>query len=253
MRTITIRPVLEDGVPVEAERMTPDILAGLSPEEIGDLEAWHGNRRHRMVELFEISASSDLASPEETNLILDGDFSSVKRIGEKMTAGGVVIRGNVGMHTGNNMRGGEIRILGDAGDWLGREMRGGKILVKGNAGNYVGSGYRGEKCGMRGGEILVEGNAEAFLGEHLCGGTIRVAGDVGDFPGAMNQGGEIFIGGSTHLPGAEMTKGKIVVKGLARVLPSYQLLENVEMEGKSYRKLTGDLVENGKGELYIAL
>ncbi|NYT02104.1 MAG: formylmethanofuran dehydrogenase subunit C, partial [Methanosarcinales archaeon] len=118
MRTITIRPALMDGVPVEAERITPDILAGLSLKEMEDLEAWHGNRRLRMADLFEISADSGPASPEETTLVLDGDFTPVKRIGEKMTAGLVEIRGSAGMHTGNNMRGGEIRIQGDAGDWL---------------------------------------------------------------------------------------------------------------------------------------
>ena len=144
-----------------------------------------------------------------------------------------------------------MRILGNADDWLGREMRGGSIIVEGNAGNYAGAGYRGERCGMRGGEIEIRGNAGAYLGEHLCGGNIRVAGSAGGFPGAANQGGTIFIGGSCHLPGAEMTKGAIIVNGKAKVLPGYQKLEIVTIGGEKYQKYAGDLVENGKGELFI--
>lgn len=76
-------------------------------------------------------------------------------------------------------------------------------------------------------------------------------GDAGDFPGAANQGGSIFIGGSTYLPGAEMSKGTITVKGEAKVLPSYQRTEVVELEGEAYQKYAGDLVDGGKGELFV--
>ncbi len=115
-----------------------------------------------------------LVKPEETTVILEGDFSRVKRIGENMSAGTVEVRGDVGMRAGSGMKGGVLRVQGNADDWLGREMRGGKIIVLGNAGNYAGAGYRGEKCGMRGGEIEIEGQAGAYLGEHMCGGSIRV-------------------------------------------------------------------------------
>ena len=77
----------------------------------------------------------------------------------------------------------------------------------------------------------------AYLGEHLCGGSIRIGGDAGDFPGAANQGGTIFIGGSTYLPGAEMSKGTITVKGEAKVLPSFQKMEIVQIDGLDYPKV----------------
>lgn len=118
--------------------------------------------------------------------------------------------------------------------------------------DYVGAGYRGESCGMRGGEIRIEGSAGDYLGEHLCGGKITVLGDAGDFPGIANRGGVIVIGGNAHLPGAEMASGAITVFGRARVLPSYQRQETVEIDGQSLKKFLGDLVDGGKGELYVA-
>jgi formylmethanofuran dehydrogenase subunit C len=108
-----------------------------------------------------------------------------------------------------------------------------------------------EKCGMRGSEIKVGGNAGAYLGEHLCGGSIRVRDDAGDFAGAINQGGAIFIGGSTYLPGAEMTKGTITVKEKARILSSYQKTEIISIEGEDLQKYVGDLVEKGAGEIFV--
>lgn len=252
MRTVVLTLILDLSVPVEAEKITPDTFAGLSVEQIKALDVWHGNRAVRLSDIFEVNADGELTAPEETRIMINGDISRVKRIGEGMAAGAIEASGSIGMHAGNNMRGGSIHIRGNAGDWLGREMRGGNINVDGSAGNYAGGGYRGEKCGMRGGEIHITGSAGDFLGEHLCGGTIRVGGDTGDFAGAMNQGGTIWIGGDAHLPGAEMTKGMIAVTGRASVLPSFQDSGVVEIEGKRYRKYLGDLVESGKGELYVA-
>ena len=252
MREIVIRPRREFRVPVEAERISPDVFAPLSIEEIGSLEVWEGNRRKALSDLFDISGDEGPGRAEETQISLSGDFTRVKRVGEKMTSGRIAVGGDVGMHAGNGMAAGEILVDGNAGDWLGREMRGGKISVLGDAGDYVGAGYRGESCGMRGGEIRIEGSAGDYLGEHLCGGTITVKGDVGDFPGIANRGGTIVIGGDAHLPGAEMASGTITVRGRARVLPSYQYVETVEIEGLRLKKFLGDLVEEGKGELYAA-
>jgi formylmethanofuran dehydrogenase subunit C len=253
MRTITLRPLRAFAVPVEAEVISPDRLAGLSLEKIRSLEVWEGNRNVKILELFQVGGDDLPAAPQETTLRLEGDFSRVKRVGEGMSAGTVEVYGEVGMRAGSNMAGGLLRVEGNAGDWLGREMRGGKIVIVGDAGNYVGSGYRGEKCGMRGGEIDIEGNAGAYLGEHMCGGAIRVKGDAGDFPGAANQGGTIFIGGGAYLPGAEMTKGSITVRGRAEVLPGYQRMEVVQIGGVEHQRYVGDLVENGKGDLFVAL
>jgi formylmethanofuran dehydrogenase subunit C len=253
MRTITITPKKAFRISVEAENISPDKFASLNIEQIKSLTVWQGNRKIMLSDLFTVEGDDAPATAEETTIRLAGDFFQVKRIGEGMTAGVVEVQGSIGMHAGNNMLGGLLSIAGNADDWLAREMRGGKVVVMGNAGNYVGGGYRGEKCGMRGGEIEVKGSAGAYLGEHLCGGSIRIGGDAGDFPGAANQGGTIFIGGSTYLPGAEMSKGTITVKGEAKVLPSFQKMEIVQIDGLAFQKYAGDNVDNGKGELLVGV
>jgi formylmethanofuran dehydrogenase subunit C len=253
MRAVNIQLLRLFSISVEAEVISPDRFAPLTLAQIQSLVVWEGNRKRKLSDLFAVKGDEGPAKPEDTVVRLEGDFSRVKRVAEGMTAGSVEVLGNVGMQAGNSMKGGLLKVEGDADDWLGREMRGGKIVVTGNAGNYVGSGYRGEKCGMRGGEIEIGGNVGAYLGEHLCGGSIRVNGDAGDFPGAANQGGTILIGGNTYLPGAEMTKGTITVKGEARILPSYQRMEMVNLEGTDYQKYVGDLTESGKGELLVAV
>jgi formylmethanofuran dehydrogenase subunit C len=253
MRTITIRPIKSFQISIQAECISPDKLASKSLAQILSMEVWEGNRKRNLSDLFKVEGDDGVAKTEEVAIRLDGDFSRVKRVAEGMSAGTMEVLGSIGMHAGNNMVGGLLRIVGDGDDWLGREMRGGKIVVLGNAGNYAGAGYRGEKCGMRGGEMEIAGHAGAYLGEHMCGGSILVGGDAGDFPGASNQGGLIIIGGGTYLPGAEMTKGSITIKGRAKMLPSYQKMEPTKIDGIDYQKYVGDLVENGKGEIYMAM
>jgi formylmethanofuran dehydrogenase subunit C len=253
MKSLTLRPRKAFDIPVEAEILSPDKLAGLSLSQIGLQEVWQGNKKMNLSDLFQVDGDDTPAKPEEMVIRLEGDFSRVKRIGENMSSGTVEVGGDAGMRAGSGMKGGFLRVQGNADDWLGREMRGGKIEISGNAGNYAGAGYRGEKCGMRGGEMEIAGKAGAYLGEHMCGGSIKVGGDAGDFPGSANQGGTIIISGGTYLPGAEMTKGSITIKGSAKMLPSYQKMEMVKIGDADYQKYFGDLVENGKGEIYVAV
>lgn len=252
MRYIKILPLQTFEVPIEAENICPDVFADLTLSQIGNLEVWEGNRKKVISDLFQVSGDDVLTSTKDTLVVLDGDFSRVKRIGENMTAGTIEAKGDLGMHAGNNMTDGSLQVEGSAGSWLGREMRGGLIVVKGNAGDYVGSGSRGEACGMRGGDIRIEGSTGDYLGEHMCGGSIMVNGDGGDFPGASNRGGFIVIGGDAYLPGAEMASGSMVVKGKARVLPSYQYQGLVGFQGMTLNKYLGDLADNGKGNVYAA-
>src|SRR5262249_51404695 len=146
-------------IPVEAENITPDNLAGKSRAEILTLPVQHGNAPAPVGEFF--SAEGDAADGE---LTIEGDCSRVKWIGAGMTRGRIIIRGNVGMHLGSEMKGGEIEVHGNAGDWVGGEMRGGRIHVHGDAGHLVGAAYRGSAAGMRGGVILVDGKAGNEIG-----------------------------------------------------------------------------------------
>src|SRR5918994_1485918 len=144
--TLTLRE--EPVVPLEAEALCPDRLAGASRAEIEALPVWHGNERTRLAEFFAVSGAGG-------DVRVEGDLSRVKLVGAGMTAGRLVVAGDVGMHAGAGMRGGELHVEGDAGDWAGAGMHGGTLVVLGSAGAQLGGVDSGERAGMRGGEILV--------------------------------------------------------------------------------------------------
>ncbi len=250
MQEVYLKPRMEFKISIEAENISPDKFANKNEKEILSLEAWMGNHKTTLGELFSIKVSSAGAAAD-TKVVMEGDFSRVKRIGEGMSAGLIAIRGNVDMHLGAKMGGGKITVAGNADSWAGREMKGGEIVIEGNAGYYLGAGYRGEPCGMRGGKILVLGNALDFAGEHMCGGEIIVKGNAGLLPGLSNNGGKIVIEGSTSRPGGEMLKGTIIAATVEEMLPVFKFEGTEVLEGVAYKKYAGDVVVNGKGVLYL--
>ncbi|MBS7247294.1 MAG: formylmethanofuran dehydrogenase subunit C [Candidatus Jordarchaeales archaeon] len=264
MSRIEITPLEKPRVPVEAEVISPDVFAGKSLEEIGNLEVWRGNRKKKLKELFKISGDVG-GKPSEVTIIINGDASFAKRIGQNMTAGEIVIKGNVGMHVGAGMMGGKIVVEGNADHWAGAEMKAGVLHIKGNAGNYLGGNYRGG-VGMselqKGvyGTIIVEGNAGNEVGAWMSGGKIIVKGDVGAFAGVHMSGGSIVVHGNVaERAGGEMKGGSIIAMGrLSELLPSFEYkgeAGEVEVYGEKipgpFLTFTGDLAENGKGMIYL--
>jgi formylmethanofuran dehydrogenase subunit C len=190
--TLTLRE--QPDVPLEAEVLTPDQLAG----DIAALPLWHGKERTRVGEFFEVSGSG-------ADVRLEGDLSRVKYVGAGMTAGRLTVAGDVGAHAGAGMRGGELRVEGDAGDHAGAGMRGGTLVVRGSAGRGLG----GER--MRGGEIVVHGDAGEQAGAGLRRGLIAVAGRAGEAAGQRMLAGTIVaLRGVGRRAGAGMRRGSIV-------------------------------------------
>ena len=250
MQTVTLKPIKEIKISVEAENISPDKFAGKTEKDIQSLEAWMGNQKTALGELFSVKVEGS-GSAADTKIIMDGNFSRIKRIGEGMTAGLIMIKGNVDMHLGAKMSGGKIPVTGNVDSWAGREMKGGELIIEGNAGYYLGSGYRGETCGMRGGKITVLGSALDFLGEHMCGGEIIVKGNAGILPGLSNNGGKIVIEGNTSRPGSEMAKGTIIVGAVDEMMPVFKPEGTEAVDGVNYKKYSGDVIVNGKGVLYV--
>jgi len=256
---LKIREKIE--IMVEAEAIRPESFAGKSKEEIEALLVWQGPKKLPLSSFFDVEASSPSASPEETRIILQGDLSRVKRIGEGMKAGSIEIDGPAGMHLGAEMAGGSIVVKGNAGSWSGREMKGGLLHIKGDCGDHVGSAYRGSWRGMTGGQIIVEGNARSQLGGGLAGGQITVGGDVENFCGIRQSGGLILVRGSAvRGVGAEMNGGTIAVcKDILQPSPGFvetgreedPTVGEVKLEGR-FVKLSGDyaLSKNAKGTIY---
>lgn len=252
MQTVTLSLKEKNAVPIEADSINPDNFASKSKDEIEAVLVWYGNAQVAVGDLFDVAVDGS-GSADETKIVINGDASRIKRIGEGMSAGEIEINSNVDMHCGSNMTGGKITINGDADSWVGCEMKGGEIVVNGNGSYYVGGGYRGEACGMKGGKITVTGNVRDYLGEHMCGGEIVVKGDAGLLPGISNSGGSIIIEGNTTMPASEMKSGTLLVKGEAlELLPSFSEDGTEDVDGVTYRKFVGDVnVAGSKGVLLV--
>lgn len=263
-RTLALRE--EPVVPLEAEVLCPDRLAGASRTEVEALPVWHGNERARVGEFFAVSGAGD-------DVRLEGDLRRVKHVGAGMTAGRLTVAGDVGMHAGAGMRGGELHVEGDAGDWAGAGMRGGTLVVRGSAGSQLGGAYPGERAGMRGGEIVVHGSAGAQAGAGLRRGLIAVAGRVGEAAGLRMLAGTIVaLGGLGPRAGAGMRRGSLISTAPATPLATFVFscvyrppflrlylrrlralglaVSDAQLDGR-YARWCGDGLELRRGEILI--
>lgn len=262
MAEIKLVPRGRIGITVEAEVIRPDLLAGKTEDEIGRLIVWQGPRELPLSQFFEVELQGP--AQEETRIIIDGDVSRVKRIGQGMKSGVIEIRGAAGMYTGAEMAGGQILVQGDAGSWSGMEMRGGLLQIAGNAADHVGSAYRGNWRGMTGGQILIGGDARSQLGGGLAGGSITVEGNVENFCAIRQSGGLILIkGNAVRGLGAEMNGGTVVLSGAVESFTPGFIHQDVEsdprigelqLEGR-FARFSGDYAagKNPKGVLYCRM
>src|SRR6476659_11129689 len=214
MLTLTLKK--PTAVPLEAECLSPDVLAPLKHADVRALPVYLGKRQCRLDDHFDIEGDGS------DEIEIRGDLAKVKWIGRGMTRGRIRVVGNAGMHLGAYMTGGTIEVTGNATDWVGGEMAGGTIHVRGNAGGQLGSAYRGSTSGMSGGTILVEGSAGIEMGMRMKRGLIAIRGPVRDFAGLQMKGGTIVLmGGAEIRTGAWMTRGTIVCLKPVRLLPTF--------------------------------
>jgi formylmethanofuran dehydrogenase subunit C len=251
-------------VPLEAEVLSPDVIAALGHDEVRALPVVLGKRQCRLDDFFEVEGAGS------AELEIRGDVGRVKWIGRGMTRGRITIVGNAGMHLGAYMKGGSIEVTGRASDWIGAEMRGGVIHVRGDAGGQIGAAYRGSLSGMNGGTILIEGSAGIEVGMRMRRGLIAVKGRVRDFAGLQMKAGTIIL-----MDGAELRTGAWMVRGTIISLKPLQLLPTFAgacayqptflriyakhlatfgfhlPAGGAYQRYTGDGAVPGKGEILV--
>ena len=277
MKELTLTPTTMPKIPVEAEVICPDVVAGRTLEEIRGLKVYVGNSVHGLGEFFEVEGEvADKAA--EQMIVIDGSVPTVKYIGAKMSAGSILVRGCAGMHTGAQMSGGELSVEENTRNWAGAEMRGGLLRIGGDSRNQTGAAYRGSSEGMTGGCILVEGDAGFETGSFMRRGMIVVKGDVGPFAGVHMNGGEIFVfGRAARRLGAEAKGNGGFIACLGEVeslLPTYvydttyvptmmklymrQLKEGLGvLKAESFldapfRRYRGDVAVGGNAEILIA-
>jgi len=264
MITLTFKE--QPNVPLEAEVISPDVMASLPHDEVCALPIFLGRRRRRLDDFFDVEGEAS----EEVEI--RGDAGRVKWIGRGMTRGQINISGNAGMHLGALMRGGSIEVTGNASDWVGGEMRGGLIRVRGNVGGQIGAAYRGSQTGMRDGTILIGGSAGLEIGMRMKRGTIAVMGGAKDFAGLEMKGGTIILGGAELRTGAWMRRGTIIslapipllptisfacdchptfLRLYARHFQAHGLAIPFDASDGSYQLYTGDAAVSGKGEILV--
>lgn len=268
-------------IPLEVDGLSPAKLAGMSIEQIKACEIWYGKTKRQVGDFFQVETVEGTPDLPEGISILDddacleyfGDLSRVKRIGQSLDEGLILVHGDAGIHLGAFMSGGCIVVEGSTGDWTGAHMSGGQIRVKENVGNFTGSGYWGRKLGMTGGQILIEGSAADMTGRLMRRGLITVLGDTGDFTAGNMVAGTVIVGGTTgRRTGAEMKRGTVILIQEPEMMPTFQqtcvyepVFLNVFVrllraaginvpgleENVTCRRYAGDQVVQGKGEILI--
>ncbi|MFX0168135.1 MAG: formylmethanofuran dehydrogenase subunit C [Candidatus Hodarchaeota archaeon] len=276
---VVLRPIFDpkERIPLDLSNISPDTFAGKSLDNLSKLKIWHGNRRITLNKTFEISGKS-AKTPAETIIEVDGDVPQIRHLGQDMTAGYILVKGNVGMHLGARIKGGSIEIRGNADHWLGAEMSGGSIYVSGDVGDKAASAYLGSKYGMNGGSLHIKGNTGHELGMGMRRGIIVVDGDTESYTGTQMLAGTIIVRGRLGpRAGAAMRyKGTIIALGRAEpLMPTHLfngeytdmlvlrlLLDAIEAEIPGvkfsekdrvgpYLRFTGDFGSNGRGEILL--
>ena len=268
MSVVVLAPRQAPELALEAECVRPDTFSALSEKEIAALTVWHGREQCPLGDFFDVHGG------RSADVRITGDCTRVKRLGEGMAGGTLVVEGSAGAHTGASMTSGTLLVEGDAGPWAGAEMAGGTLEVRGSAGSGLAGAYAGSGRGMVGGVVLVRGSAGEFVGERMRRGLVAVGGDVGDHAGlGMIAGTLVVLGGAGRRPGAGLKRGSIVVHGAAALLPTYRyactyvppalglvlrLLRQrhgldavAPYECGAYRRFTGDYADLGKGEILL--
>lgn len=253
-------------VPLEAEVLSPDVVAGLSNAEIRALTVFHGKRQLPLGDFFDVDGER---SPD---LVLHGALHKVRWIGRSMSHGSITVHGSVGMHLGAYMSGGRIEVHGNTSDWIGAEMKNGLIQIHGNAGGQVGAAYRGDMRGMTNGTIIVDGSAGLEVGMRMRRGIIVIGGPAKDFTGLQMKGGTIILrSGAEIRTGAWMNRGTIISLKPLQMMPTFAFTSDMSptflrvlaqylkpfdvclpraAEGV-YRLYSGDLAVSDKGEILI--
>lgn len=267
MTAIRLRFKEAAALPVDARALAPDRLAGMSEAQLAALELLVGNRRVALGELAEITAG------DVRELVIEGSFGTLDRLGHGMTDGLLHIYGDAGAYLGQGMTGGRIELFGSAGICAAAQMAGGTIHIVANAGDFLGAALPGDTAGMTEGVVLVGGDAGDRIGDRMRRGLIAVHGRLGDFVAARMIGGTIMgLHGCGADPGYAMRRGTLIL-GRApehllatfadngvNELPWLRLLDRqlgaqeppFALPGRRLRRWTGCASVGGKGEILIA-
>jgi len=276
MSTTILRVKAAPAFRVDASALLPATLATQTVAEIERLVLPAGNEALRVGDWFDVSRSD--ASDGDGNaavptLVIEGANAWFDRVGARMDAGRLVVRGAVGDHAGLRMSGGTLAIEGDAGGFVGCEMRGGRLDVAGDCGDFAAGALPGDMEGMTGGTLTIRGHAGARLADRMRRGLVLVGGDAGAYAASRLVAGTVGIAGALGPHYAYgMRRGTLLLAREPDTLPptfseggrgfevfwallARRLAEEFEPFSQwrtpPRARLTGDLAVDGRGEILI--
>ena len=229
MTAITFTLKKNPAFKLDCSRLTPNNLAGLSTEQIKNLQLLFTKNSPKVSDFFDVSGDDTKQKSDEAakNILFKNSSSLLDYIGHKMTQG-------------------QITIENDCGDFLGANMQGGNIICSGNTGDRVGDG-------MRRGLILIDGNAADYCGSRMIAGTIGVYGKVGKYVGFGMKRGTILLKNRANLHATIQDCGAHTLPFLALLFTSFKPLSSVfnKMTSQRVQRYAGDLACGGNGEILV--
>lgn len=255
---------------IDVAPLTPDRLAGLSPEDIGAILLQTGNRQLRADELFAIEGD------DTGSVVFKGETGKLDYVGLELSRGEIRVEGDAGGYVGLRMKGGKITVRGSVAAYAACEMKNGNIYIGGSAGDFLGACLPGHKKGMAGGVVVVKGNAGDRVGDHMRRGAILIEGDAGAYLGSRMTAGTIAVLGRTgeHI-GFAMGRGTLLLAQAPAAIPATfndcgtHTLNFIPLLLKGFtgldtrfaelcdrlkrvRRYAGDMCGLGKGEILVA-
>jgi formylmethanofuran dehydrogenase subunit C len=245
--------------------LVPHLLAGKTVTDIERIALQTTRQRVTVGDVFRVRMG------DGQNLRIDGACQRLDRIGHAMTAGEILVEGDVGSQAGRLMSGGRLTINGSTGPWAASGMTGGTMEIAAATGDRLGGPLAGEMAGMRGGVVIVRGNAGDRAGDRMRRGTIIVEGNAGSHTGSRMIAGTLIVRGATGpLAGYLMRRGTIVLCEAnapsptfvdcgvydlvaTRLLADFVKAYSREVAARLHRplrRLAGDMAVLGKGEIF---
>ena len=262
--TLTLKTVPPQHV--DMSPLIPNQLAGKTLSEIGAILLQSGNQKLRTDALF------DIAGDDNSNLIIQNSCKQLDYIGAQLKEGSITIHGDAGAYLGLQMKAGTISLHGNALAFAACGMAGGLLDIHGNTGDFLGGALPGDRKGMKGGTVLVsgdagdrvgdqmrrgliliEGNAGSYCASRMLAGTIGVAGNVGDFVGFGMRRGTLLLLKSPALHATIQDCGSHSLPFLSLMFKSFRGLHSrfAQLQNNRVRRFSGDLANDGKGEILI--
>ncbi|MCH9765754.1 MAG: formylmethanofuran dehydrogenase subunit C [Alphaproteobacteria bacterium] len=214
--TLTLRQGAQPVGRMSLAGVLPAKLAGLSEDEISKLPIRVGAGHFALGDFFSVKGT-----PGDT-LVIAGGTHNLDEVGAGLSAGVIVVDGDIGGYGARRMSAGHLEIKGCTGPYLASRLSGGLVTVSGSAGDNVGGIQAGEKFGMTGGVVVVEGDIGTRAGDRMRRGTIVARGKFGDHAGSRMMGGTLWSeAGFGKEPGPLLRRGTLIGPSVEKFLPTF--------------------------------